>query len=59
MSSKNMAAVRLRRVAAGLCPQCGERPPEAGRKRCRLCLDYNAKFERNRYVGTPLPQMRK
>ena len=30
---------RERRKAMGLCPMCGKRPLEEGRKACRICLD--------------------
>ena len=30
---------RAKRVAVGLCPQCGCRPPEEGRHRCDTCRE--------------------
>jgi len=49
LSSEKMRRVRERRKRAGLCPQCGETQPEAGRAACRPCLDYNATVQRSRY----------
>ncbi len=44
---------KKRLKALGLCDQCGKRPPEEGKTKCRPCLDrfnasqknYNAKFK--------------
>lgn len=35
-----------RRVAQGLCPQCGKSAPESDRTRCRPCLDKAAAYKR-------------
>ena len=37
-----MKAMRARRLARGLCPYCGRRPPEPGRARCADCLASNS-----------------
>lgn len=38
-----------KRIAAGLCPRCGRRPPEVGRASCSICLDATADRNRDEY----------
>ena len=50
--SRRAKEIRTRRLAAGLCSTCGERPRvklETGElsKRCRTCLDKAAAYKRN------------
>jgi len=39
MACAKAKELRERRRAEGLCPTCGLRPPEEGKKHCRECLD--------------------
>ena len=36
------------RIAQGLCPKCGKRPPEPGRSQCEPCLEKDAAAGRAR-----------
>ena len=38
------------RVALGLCPSCGHRPPEPGRRLCADCAEQRRRADRNRYA---------
>ena len=40
---------RERRAALGICPKCGKRPPEEGKKLCRECLDRANKTAKEYY----------
>lgn len=40
------ARLTATRIAAGLCPRCGLRPPLAGYRACGACLDRNAAWAR-------------
>ena len=40
-STERTRSLRESRRAAGLCPQCGDREPDDGRKRCSDCLRVN------------------
>ena len=46
-SAKRLAA----RLAAGLCPKCGERPPVEGGATCEPCREARRSFERERYAA--------
>src|SRR5271166_4233021 len=37
VAKKNL---RMTRMLDQMCTECGDSPPETGRRRCRLCLDY-------------------
>ena len=43
----------LERREAGLCVECGEAPPEAGKRRCTPCLAYLRQAERQRRAPNP------
>ena len=52
-STERTSALRAERREAGLCPQCGERPPVDGKARCHQCLEINqarAKAQRNKHI---------
>lgn len=51
MKAKSMqiSDMRASRREAGLCVQCGERPPEEEKVRCSSCLEVN----RARYAAGP------
>lgn len=37
---------RWKRIAAGLCGYCGERPPKSGKKGCARCLIERAAYDK-------------
>jgi hypothetical protein len=47
-SSAYMARVRKERLSAALCPDCGKRPPLAGRTRCVPCLRHASEHQLRR-----------
>lgn len=46
---KYAARIRNERISAGMCPVCGERPPEPGRKACAQCAEKARLAGRKRY----------
>ncbi len=38
-----------KRISAGLCTQCGKRPPVAGQHRCKACAEKNREWQRAYY----------
>lgn len=52
-NERNKAKTATQRVASGLCPDCGARPPASERARCRQCLDIIAD-RASLYYGNPL-----
>ncbi len=45
--------LRQKRIEEGLCPRCGKRKIANGKKKCRICLDYDAEIHRKRYAKKP------
>lgn len=37
-----------RKIAAGLCRQCGRRKPIKGRPRCKQCLEHSREYQRKK-----------
>lgn len=51
-SERSMKRIKEERIKNGLCPMCGKRKPEEGRKKCRICLNKDAEYNRMRRINT-------
>ena len=40
--------LRNERIGQGICPRCGKRKIVKGKKKCQICLDYDAEIHRKR-----------
>lgn len=40
-----------KRISEGICPMCGKRKVEDGKKKCRICLNKDAERQRNRRIN--------